>query len=120
MTNFSFTEIARGKLGWSGNPLEHTLRINTKSFTLSEDEAGHFNSTRFTNNNGGKRVMIGWAYDAYNQAIRLTPDPNGFTCAVTDSGSIMGNMPSAYRKSGLLVGDYKAVEGHVGVYQLAK
>lgn len=119
MSTFNFTETMKGKLGVSGMP-DDILRLSPKHLSISGNLNKLFNSTRYNTKSGDVRCRVNIAYDTYNQAIKVSADPMGFTAGISESGSVSAHLPSAFHKSGLPVGDYKLVSGETNVFQLAR
>lgn len=116
---FNFTQVEKGKVGFSSTMPDDTIRIGKKTLSANETIAKLFHSTRYKTD-GYTRVKLNYAYDMYNQAIQVTASPQGFAATINDNDSLTATMPSSMRKAGLPIGDYKLVPGETNIFQLAR
>ena len=117
----SYIEIVRGKWGGSTVPKD-VLRLNKGSLALAENISETFQSGRTTLEGGTERVILGLAVDPETKRIKLiTGAVNGFNWSTRKEVNILRlNLPSAFKKLEVTIGDYALVPGSELEFALAE
>lgn len=122
---FEFTEVIRKGTGHNLSFPERVVRFSRK--TMSIDTASvpglrayTYETPASARDEDTELAKIGLAYDVRNQAIKVYPKEDGYTLRIMGGRIGYLSLPSALRKAGLPMGDYKQTDEDPNVFVLVR
>lgn len=116
---FNFSKAEKGQFGGGAVLPSNIVRVSNKNISLGEEtinKMGPLSSTA-----SGKVTNLSVEYDAINQALRIKPDPSGWRCWISPSGTAaMHKTGKSIAQLNILMGDYLPHDTEPYVWVLAK